>query len=846
MNRRFTAAVATTFGVGILAVLALSVLSMMVFVTGCSTNTDLSGVRVPNGRPDTRITGQPPTLLEASFAIDLNWTGSDPDGRIVGFEWKISNNGTDGISPRDTVTYDPLTGAHLNPWRFTAANDTTFLVLADQEDFPRDEHGEPRSYRTHSVFIRAVDDKGAVDPTPAYISFTATTIVPTCRVVYPDLAPPNFKRVPTTVNVGWVGTDEDYEQNVPTQVRFLWKSAQYDTLPNGDPIYIRTLFEYNQHIDEILDPEDPDWTQWRAYEPLEEDRRAKFTGQPNGEYFIFALQVRDTAGAVSVGRDYQIEVGNFRITEGGFSPEVRLVEPFLGSPTASEVFKEIAGGQPLNFIWSANANAYNGEIASYRHGWDLIDVDDANDPGWAVPPGLSAQNLFAAERSFRDGLHTFTLKVTDDSGQVRLIVWTLNVIPFISRSNQLDLLLIDQIFDQASLTRNWLDQGGNPRNSEDYRNPYWRFLAGGSGGVDGMTWERDFRDHTVNVFYSDVVRYKAVLCFAKYNDLNQLMFAQFRPRAGVDQFVWLAPYQERGGNLFLVGGTSMESFIGPPPSSSWMVPMIFESRQAIFIAGGDTYWTGFGSIELPDGERVLRGPRMYPYATAGIAALDWTSTNTKKIYGRTQWVADDRKADCVGLKAVVLDSLFQINHSIGPGVLADTMFTNPIIDWHDVVDLQVDTLQLANPAYSYTFNNDEFYDTNFVRNEQVALQECDVPEAPGGLCVEPMYRSISRFDWLREVRFSQGENDWPTSRYNDFDLDEACGTRALTGYEGVARSSSKVNNKTCGFMSYKMIADKPVRRADVFWGFDPYRFDEEDSRKAIRWVLQYFGLTINP
>ena len=44
----------------------------------------------------------------------------------------------------------------------------------------------------------------------------------------------------------------------------------------------------------------------------------------------------------------------------------------------------------------------------------------------------------------------------------------------------------------------------------------------------------------------------------------------------------------------------------------------------------------------------------------------------------------------------------------------------------------------------------------------------------------------------------------------------------------------------------KMIADKPVRRADVFWGFDPYRFDTEDSRKAIRWVLQYFGLTINP
>ncbi len=214
---------------------AVTAFMLLILAAGCSTNTDLSGVRVPNSRPDTRITGQPPTLLEASFAVDLNWTGSDADGRIVGYEWKISNNGTDGISPRDTLTVDPLTGAILNPWRFTAANDTTFLVLADQPDFPSDQHDEPRSFRTHSVFIRSVDDKGAVDPVPAFISFTATTIVPTCRVVYPNLNNQNAMTVPPSVNVGWEGTDLDFELKVPTQVRFLWKSAQYDTTPTGDP-----------------------------------------------------------------------------------------------------------------------------------------------------------------------------------------------------------------------------------------------------------------------------------------------------------------------------------------------------------------------------------------------------------------------------------------------------------------------------------------------------------------------------------------------------------------------------------------------------------------------------------
>ncbi len=43
-----------------------------------------------------------------------------------------------------------------------------------------------------------------------------------------------------------------------------------------------------------------------------------------------------------------------------------------------------------------------------------------------------------------------------------------------------------------------------------------------------------------------------------------------------------------------------------------------------------------------------------------------------------------------------------------------------------------------------------------------------------------------------------------------------------------------------------MLPDKPVQRADVYWGFDPYRFDNEGTKKAIRWVLEYFGLTINP
>ena len=830
---------------------AVAAIALLVLAAGCSTNSDLGGVKLPNSRPDTRITGQPPTLLEAGFAVDLNWTGSDPDGRIVGYEWKISDNGIDGISPRDTLTIDPLTGAVLHPWHFTVANDTTFLVLADQVDFPGDQHSEPRSYRSHSVFIRAVDDKGAVDPTPAFISFTSTTIVPTCKVVYPNLSNQSFQTVPGSVNIGWEGADIDFELNVPTQVRFLWISAQYDTTESGEPRYIRTPFEYDAHWDEVIDFEDPDWSAWRGYEAREEDRRVQFPDQPDGQYFLFAVQVRDTAGAVSIGHGYQVEVANLWIKRGGFSPSITLGEPFLGLANSSEMSDEIASGQPMNFSWTAHANDYNGEIVSYRHGWDLIDAADPNDPGWAVPPGLSKQNLFASERSFQDGLHTFTLRVVDDSGQSRTLLWRLRVIPYVSLNNQLPLLVIDQVFDPAALTNNWPDANGNPRNSELYRNAYWHFLAEGSGGVGGFTWDRDWKDHTENVDYADLVKYKAVLCYAQFNDENQLMFQKFRPRNGIDQFVWLAPYQVRGGNFFLVGGGSMESFIEGFPN--YMVPMVFRSRQPIFVVDGTAYITGFGTAEQPDGTRVQRGPRMYPAATVGIAALDWTSPGTKTIYSRNSIAKFERTSNCVGLKGLALDPDFKLNHSIGPGVVADTMFTNNEIDWQDVHAAQNGTLALLNEDFQFPFRNDEFYDANIGgRPEPIILQECEALEAPGGMCIEPMFRGISRIDWLREIEWNDPESpdpEWPGSIYTNFELDEVkngCGPKGLTSYQGVSRSSSLTNGKNYGFMSYKMIEDKPVRRADVFWGFDPYRFDEEASRKAIRWVLQYFGLPINP
>jgi len=407
--------------------------------------------------------------------------------------------------------------------------------------------------------------------------------------------------------------------------------------------------------------------------------------------------------------------------------------------------------------------------------------------------------------------------------------------------------------------QNWPDQSRRPRNSEVYRNAYWHFLADGAGGVGGFNWDRDWwdQDRMSQFSFAELVRYKTTLCYAKTH-IDQGMFSRFRPQGTRDKFVWLTPYQQRGGNLFLVGGSSMESFLETLPN--YMVPIVFKTRETSYTINGVSFIVGFGIKTQPDGTEVERGPLMYPYATAGIAALDWTSPYSKTIYARQYSARFDRHVDCAGLKGVYVDSVFVDTHLIGPGVIPDTLWTNPEIDWHDVVDAQADTLKLF--SGTFPFREDEFVDANIsgTRPTLITPQECNddtyPADVPGGMCIEPMIRGIARFDWLRQYRWARGEAwsemdgeeipGWPYTRYDSQELDDGCGGFALQAYDGHARSGAKTNGMVYGYFSYKTVPNKPFPRADVYWGFDPYRFEEDGSKRMIRWVLEYLGQTINP
>ncbi|MBD3222874.1 hypothetical protein GF314_16725 [bacterium] len=844
MAKRITA-------IGLVAMATVAVM----LAGGCGPDTDLTGTPIPNSLPNTRVTARPPELIETGFVVEFYWTAVDPDGRIAGYQWKMSDNGTDGISVQDTLTFDPATGDTLNPWNTSLSTDSTFVVTADIPDFPGDVEGVDRSYQTHTFFVRAIDEDGGVDPTPAFVSFTSTTLLPTVRLTGPTSIPGQVEaaRMPSTVTFLFEGADPDFETGLPTEVRYLWKRA---VLPNGE--YADTRIEFENNIDDLVAFEDSAWSPWIRYETDDELRRISLPDQPQYDsqdrriMYLFAMQARDTAGAVSIDRSYSQQVGNVSITQG-LAPSLQVFETFLGAFTGSgpnvEARRDIAAGQELNFAWTADASGYAGVVESYRYGWDLADVNDPNDPNWALPPGNSTQHRRAENFSFDSGVHTLTIEVRDNSQQLTRMNITLSVVPVPDPANQLPMLLVDDVNDRNSSS--WTGENGDPLDRDDFRDLFWRETLGGPGGVagwDSLAHTIDSEDQTIT--YRDAVRYRAITWAGRWAaSPNTAIASLFRPAEGnqnvndVDKYVWMVPYQETVGNLFYASSRAMINYLA---ESAYELPIVFESREGNRRTGYESVGNdipvrrGFGYRELPSGEEVQVGLSRYPFATVGVSVVDVMSPSASYYeYGNGRLVNRRRKGTCVGLKGLAIDADFRADYMPGGGVFADTIWTDETVDWNDpLFPDDRDVLQK-----SYIWGEDEFYNADIVsRNTPWTLQMCEV-DGVEVECIEPMFRSVSRFDWVRTERQRiDPEDTWPDGYYGgqgQLLLSTQCGDRGLN----TTQDRAVTNDQYVAFITNKTAINKPSQKGDVVFGFDPYRFDNTEMKKVIRWVLgEHFGL----
>lgn len=180
-------------------ILATNIL-LLLAVVGCE-DTGLQGDGLTNQAPNTSLTVDEVNRSGDNRLISqirISWWGDDPDGYISGYEYRI-NNGPN--------------------WSFTLRNDSTFILpMPEGQD------------STDVVFeVRAIDNDGLEDPTPASLVLPIKNSVPS--VSFKQLqTPPD-----TTFSLfgfGWEAFDPDGPQNLLyTEIAFNDTNAVWLRIP---------------------------------------------------------------------------------------------------------------------------------------------------------------------------------------------------------------------------------------------------------------------------------------------------------------------------------------------------------------------------------------------------------------------------------------------------------------------------------------------------------------------------------------------------------------------------------------------------------------------------------------
>lgn len=163
---------------------------VIVASAGCS----LRGELAPNVPPETSVFVQG-DLDTVSHTVHLYWTGSDRDGEVAGFQWRFLNP----QSPTDTT------------WAPTAKRDSIFVVY------------DTLGFVAPVFQVRTVDDRGAVDPTPATQDFRFSNQPPSVAILTKPAATDSTF---ASVTITWRAADLDGD---PDALRFkVWLDGGAD------------------------------------------------------------------------------------------------------------------------------------------------------------------------------------------------------------------------------------------------------------------------------------------------------------------------------------------------------------------------------------------------------------------------------------------------------------------------------------------------------------------------------------------------------------------------------------------------------------------------------------------
>jgi hypothetical protein len=519
--------------------LVLGVLSI-----GACASDEIDGAKSVNQAPNVWLAAAPPEGSVGSYTVQLFWGGWDPDGEVAYYEFLITDNVTGVFDPDDT------TGV---AWRPVYSNDSTFVFSADSLT-ERDAEQRGIFKRSHTFFIRAVDEVGLRSDEPAYRSFTSTTLAPEVRITTPSailgLTPADIPPVSTIV---WEATD--YVNDVTTKQdpdSVQW--AMVSTAAHGG--------SYLQTMDYLRDPvaSKDDWYPWAWYRAPQDSGKSWTTPPLNFGDYVFAIRAKDEAGAVTPDLTDPVNIRRMKVQQRLSGPTFIITSELVGSIIAATcdyplTIVDVPSSVDISFLLSACADHYGGTVVGYRYGWDILDLDDPTQWEIDYTPFIGS-TASTPPRAFNFGTHTFTAEVSDNSGFCSRIEVKINIIRFTGDRN---LLIVDDYKpDERSGQNGWATtNGGVPSDAE--HDGFWADMV---SDLDGFDRARDMIATTVerDIPLVTMAGYKNII-WSVYGDIDARFADQLPLLYSYIRYRSKRPPPDTGGACSPTGGVAQGKVI---------------------------------------------------------------------------------------------------------------------------------------------------------------------------------------------------------------------------------------------------------------------------------------------
>ncbi len=349
-----------------------------------------------NQAPETALSALPPVETPGGYRVELSWSGNDPDGDIA--HWEIAVD-----DPED--------------WSGPLFATERTLVLAA----PVAGAGEPADALAprgtlHSVWVRAVDQDGLADPTPARVSFDSGSIAPTTFITH---GPSHSGIWGPDVEFEWEGQDDD---GVVVSSRWALTSLLEFEYDHGAPP--SSMLELIAWVDTLTFRPLPGggysdeevWVSTTADSVLIPGLPASI----GGDLYAFAVRSVDDSGLQDPVLLVPRNARAFRVVDSQDGPRIHLFSDDgdvwgIGDPPGPQ---PVFAGGGLRFEWNSAPGPSGSPVTGFRYA-----VDDSTDWSPWSPDHVEWPAQIPGEPEVRwfpgPGIHTLWIEAIDAAGLTR-------------------------------------------------------------------------------------------------------------------------------------------------------------------------------------------------------------------------------------------------------------------------------------------------------------------------------------------------------------------------------------------------------------------------------------------